>query len=361
MVKIMEFFEKYVSNCTAGTGNQSFFVTEDRGKTYTARAFFKPTVTGKHEYAFLFSNVIDSTYSDGSHSRCGKIPDEWLIDSARVCVCDPFDAENFVPLTFGGKARKTVSPGEFFVTDGVVLSPRAGQYICVELSFCGNEIPFHPETLVPVFVKNGNAFEESKNMPLPAMIGCDLDVRKRIAFWGDSITQGIGTVPDSYTHYAAVVSDILGDEYAYWDIGIGFGRASDAASDGSWAFKAKQNDVVTVCFGVNDIFKTGTSPKYEIEKAVKLLKESGAKVIVQTVPPFDYDEYHKKIWEETNDYVKNVLAPVANGFLDVTEFLSVSEEHKEKARFGGHPNAEGSAIWGKRLAEVIENVCNASN
>ena len=352
----MEYFEKYVSNCTAGTGNQSFFYTDDDKKIYTARAFFKPTVSGKHAYSFLFSNIIDSTYSDGSHSRCNRVLDEWYIDSANVCTCDDFDAGVFVPLTFDGKKSKKVSPGEYFASDRIMLSPEDGQYICMELSFHGRALPYHPETLVPVFAGDGEKFVECKTMPLPAMIGCDLKVKKRIAFLGDSITQGIGTPPDSYSHYASVAAKLLGNDNSYWDIGLGFGRASDAASDGSWAFKAKQNDIVTVCFGVNDIFKTGKSPANELEKIVDILKKSGVKVVIQTVPPFDYDEIHKKIWNETNDYIKNVLRFRADGFLDVTEFLSESAERPEKARFGGHPNAEGNAVWGKKLADVLKDL-----
>ena len=352
----MEFFEKYVSNCTAGMGTQSFFITEDRRKIYTSRAFYKPTVAGRNEYSFLFSNITDSTYSDGSHSRCNRIIDEWYIDEAKVCVCRGFGASGFVPVTFDGRIKKTVMPGELFASDGVTLSPSEGEYICIEISFHGNEIPYHPETLIPVFSNYGNTFVESKNMPLPAMIGCKLASKHRIAFLGDSITQGIGTTPDSYRHYASIAAGILGNGFSYWNIGIGYGRAFDAATNGIWAFKAKQNDIVTVCFGVNDIYQTKNSPKYNLERIVDILKESGAKVIIQTVPPFDYDSFHKSIWDETNAYIKDVIRPKCDGFLDVTEFLSESEENPEKPKFGGHPNDEGNEIWGKRLASVIDEV-----
>ncbi len=352
----MKYFDTYVSACTAGAGNQSFFTTGDENETHVSRSFFKPTFGGKGGYSFLFSNVVDSTYSDGSHGRCNRIVGEWHIESASVCVCTDFDGGIFVPLTFDGERYKTVHPGEFFASDEVTLSPEKGEYICIELAFRGRELPYHPETLVPVFVKNGGKFEESKFSPLPSMIGKADTPKCRAAFWGDSITQGIGTTPDKYRNYASIAAETLGSGFACWNLGIGYGRASDAASDGAWAYKAKQNDIVTVCFGVNDIYQTGDSPIKELEKTVSLLKKSGVKVVIQTVPPFDYDEAHKKIWEETNDYIKTVLRHEADGFLDVTEFLSESDSHPEKAKFGGHPNDEGNAIWGSRLAEVIKYV-----
>ena len=79
--------------------------------------------------------------------------------------------------------------------------------------------------------------------------------KARIAFIGDSITQGCGTTYNGYKQYAAVAAGRLGEDYAFWDLGLGYARGSDAATDGIWLYKAKQNDLVSVCFGVNDILQ----------------------------------------------------------------------------------------------------------
>ncbi len=60
---------------------------------------------------------------------------------------------------------------------------------------------------------------------------------------------------NSYEHWNAVVAENLGSQYGFWNLGLGYGRAADAATDGAWFFKAKQNDIVVVCYGVNDIFQ----------------------------------------------------------------------------------------------------------
>ena len=65
-----------------------------------------------------------------------------------------------------------------------------------------------------------------------------------IAFLGDSITQGVGTPDNAYTHWNALISKEIGEEYSYWNLGIGYARASDASTDGAWLNKAKNNDIV---------------------------------------------------------------------------------------------------------------------
>ena len=70
----MKFFKEYVSNTLAGTSNQLFF---DGSKTATGRVFYKIYKGGMYEYSFLFSNIIDSTYGDGSVSNKNIVLDSW--------------------------------------------------------------------------------------------------------------------------------------------------------------------------------------------------------------------------------------------------------------------------------------------
>ena len=139
------------------------------------------------------------------------------------------------------------------------------------------------------------------------MIGVDRKAQKRIAFLGDSITQGIGTSVNSYAHWNAVFAEKLGSDYSYWNLGLGYGRADDAASDGIWLFKAKQNDIVFVCFGVNDILQgyNADEIKKNLQLIVDKLHEAGIVVIVQTVPPFDYSPEHQIIWDNVNNFIVN--------------------------------------------------------
>lgn len=351
----MNYFEKYVSNTYAGSSNQLYFHM-DKSEIKTGRALYKIDSGGKYNYSFLFSNVIDSTYADGSISQKNLMCDSWKILSARVGkVCSyNFSAEALPEikwlsdLLFDKLKSKHVEAGEFFFSDPVELEFENNEYLCLELTFTGTMIPCHEESLIPTFVNTGNEWKYSKQMPLPSMIGCDRNVKSKMAYLGDSITQGIGTEINSYSHWNAILSEKLGEEYSYWNLGIGHGRASDAASDGAWIYKAKQNDIVFVCFGVNDILHghSENQIKCDLERIVDLLKNCGIKVVLQTIPPFEFNKTEIRKWKNINEYIKNTLSKKADLFFDNTLILS---ENGIFPKYGGHPNKDGCKIWADEL------------
>ncbi len=363
----MNYYDIYASNCAGSAGNQFVFYPEDENEILTSRVFFKVTVGGEFNYSFLFTNTIDSTFGDGSVCHCNVIPSEWHIKSLSVSKCGSCCVEKmpqnrefedgFTQLTFGSQTEKNVAPAEIFATDPVKLKLKSGEFLCLEMRFCGNMIPYHEETLLPVFRKENGNWIPNVKMPLPCMIGCDRDVKKRITFLGDSITQGCGTPKNKYLHYSAFVADILGNDNAFWNIGLGYGRGFDAATDGAWLDKAKRSDIVTVCFGVNDILRGYTA--YEIQKSlytiVRKLKERGITVIIQTIPPFDYDEKNTVTWNEVNKYINEILSKEADGLFDTVDFLSAGGDKPQMSLYGPHPNETGHKIWGDRLSEYLKN------
>jgi lysophospholipase L1-like esterase len=191
------------------------------------------------------------------------------------------------------------------------------------------------------------------------MVGIERDAKKKIAFLGDSITQGIGTPVNSYEHWNAVLAGLLGDEYAYWNLGLGFGRADDAASDGAWLYKAKQNEIVFVCYGVNDILKgySADDIKKNLQTVVDKLHACGIYVIIQTVPPFNYSEVHRVKWQDVNGFIRNEIKN-ADLVFDCVECLKKSSDEPHMAKYGGHPDSYGCKVWGealfKAVAELIE-------
>ena len=353
----MGFFDQFVSNTTAGTSNQSFF-TEGEG---VGRVFYRLLWGGSFEYSLLFSGAVDSTFGDGTRSRVNQPLAPWTL-SVSCCVCrgaDDPDLENreWIALTFAGAREKTAGPGEIFYTDAVTLNGQAGDSLCVQIRFRGSRIPCHLEINVPSFIRKGERFELCEEMPVPNMIGCKRPVKARVGFFGDSITQGLGTEMDSYDHWCHKVARMLGPEYACWNIGIGCGRASDAATGGSWLQKALQNDCVVVCFGINDIIQ-GDGPELHrnLETIVSTLKDHGKKVILQSIPPFDFDKQPRiDLWETQNRYIRQVLAPKCDAFLDVAAFLSVGGAG-QTTKYGGHPNREGCAVWAEQLLPVLRRV-----
>ena len=352
----MDFFKEFVSNTTAGTSNQSFF-TDGNG---VGRVFYRLLWEGASSYSLLFSNTVDSTFGDGSRSRVNELCDPWTL-AVSCCICtganDPaIEQRNWIDLTFAGEREKVIAPGELLSTDPFVLNARAGDYLCVQIRFQGCKIPCHPEINIPSFIQEGGRFVPCEEIPVPAMIGCNRSVKARIGFLGDSITQGIGTEMDSYDHWCHKAAQALGPEYACWNLGIGYGRASDAASGGAWLHKALQNDCVVVCFGVNDIIQgDGEQLHQNLETIVGTLKDHGKKVILQSIPPFDFDKQPRfDLWEKQNRYIRQVLAPKCDGFLDVATFLSV-DGVGQTTKYGGHPNADGCSVWAEHLLPLLHS------
>ncbi len=362
----MDFYKKFTSNCAGSAGNQLCFYPENKDEILTSRCFFKVTEGGEYNYSFLFTNTVDSTFGDGSLCRCNVVPDEWQIKSLAVSKCSecsnekmPVENElenSFIQLTFDSKKEKTVAPAEIFATDPIKLNLKKGEFLCFEMEFCGKMIPYHEETLLPVFRKENDQWIPNVKMPLPAMIGCDREVQKRITFIGDSITQGCGTPKNKYLHYSAFVAENLGKDYAFWNIGIGYARGNDAATDGAWLQKAKQTDIITVCFGVNDILQgfTAEQIKQSLSTIVKKLKEKGITVILQTVPPFDYDEKNTATWLQVNEYINTILCKEVDGLFDTVEFLSVGGDTPQMSLYGPHPNETGHKIWGEKLSDYLK-------
>lgn len=360
----MDYFKTYSSNTYAGSSNQLYFNMND-GEIRRGMALYKISAGGKYNYSLLFSNVIDSTFSDGSISQRNMVCESWNILGAKIGKVESFSfnekiseitVQNPTELTFNGSKTKKVAPGEFFSSDPIELEFKKGEYLCFDITFSGGMIPYHEEVLIPVYIREKDDWSYSKKMPLPGMVGCDRKVKGRIVYFGDSITQGIGTEINSYEHWNAKLSEKTGEEFSYWNLGIGYGRANDAASGGAWLYKAMQSDVAVVCFGVNDILqgKSERQIKSDLNSVADKLNSSGVKVILQTVPPFNYVGADIEKWNNINRYIKTVLKKKVFKVFDVVPYLSKSNEEPHMTKFGGHPDKVGCSIWADALYDFLK-------
>lgn len=355
----MEYFNRYVSNTLAGSGNQFFFYNEEKENVRSC-TLYKVAQGGEFLYSFLFSNTIDSTFGKGDVSYKNLLLDRWTLEEMRVGITSRCNASFFEypkkmhPVLFEGEKKKVVTPGALFATDPVSLRAESGEYLCVEIVFSGSQIPCHKESGIPSFVFQKGTWVPSRNHPFVSMVGAARPAKKKIAFLGDSITQGIGTENNSYQHWNAVLAEHLGFDYAYWNLGLGYGRAEDAASDGIWLYKAKQNEMVFVCYGVNDLLQGAAAEemKENLQKIATLLHEAGAYVVMQTIPPFDYSAELKEKWEEVNSFIKTKIEHVDFVF-DCVPVLAKSEADPHRVKYGKHPNAEGCKLWGEALFQAV--------
>ena len=172
-----------------------------------------------------------------------------------------------------------------------------------------------------------------------------------IVFFGDSITQGLGTTPDKYEFWAARLAERLGKNFNFWNLGLGCGHAYDAVTDGSWLKKAKTGDMVFVCFGVNDIniHRSVTGICNDTERIVYLLKSAGCKVILLSVPPFDMVGEDKEKWYAVNDFLRNTVSKNADGFFDVSDIIGKPSPRRHMSLYGPHPDGNGGKALGDAL------------
>ena len=346
--------EHYVSDTLAGSANQAVF--ESDGQPHRARVYYRLFTGGNAPRTLTFSAVIDSTFDDGSRSRCGDRCAPYDVSDMRVGMVTASDMNiavmplETVAVTFGGASRVTVTPDTPVVTDAFTVDADKGAFLCVEFTYRGTTLPCHEELQIPSFCEENGVYAPSKHLPVPLMVGVRRPVEKRVAFLGDSITQGIGATPNGYRHWNALVADAFGERYAFWNLGIGFARSGDASSDGEWLARAKQNDVVIVCLGTNDILR-GVEAQTVVDNLtviVRRLKDAGATVLLQSVPPF---EYYGENGRRKQRYINERLATIADDFFDNTAFLTAPDG---MPRYGGHPNDEGCAVWAMRLTAWLK-------
>ncbi len=354
-MKVQEFFDRFSSDTASGSANQ---VEARFDECVQRRGELRYRLTcGGNSYAFLFSNIIDSTFSDGSITRAGDVCGEWDILSLRAGIAHEYSSEPeyMKPVTFEGSESLHVVGDMIFASDEVMLEAKKGDYLVYEITVCGQRFPYHHEiTLKSVTEQDGRILRGDNRFPVPLCIGSSRPVDKRVGFIGDSITQGCGTEADSYTHWVSVIAEGLDDDrISVWDLGIGYARAYDAASCGFWLERASHCDIVNVCFGVNDLLRCRNDMKVieDLNRIVDYLKSRGCRVILFTLPPFDLTGDAKDYWYSVNDYIRK--CDKADEIFDFAEVLG-QKEYMHRSRFGGHPNAEGCLLAGKTYLERIK-------
>ncbi len=341
-----EFYQAYTSASVTGSANQ--VLTRDAEPVgRTGRVWFRLS-RGGETIALLFSNRIDSTFADGSISRANDPGGAWDILSLRVGLTRNRGEEpdTWIPVTFNGSPCRSVRAGEGeFVTDPIPFPFRGGEYLAYEIAVRGACYPYHEEMVLNAFCRDGDGWRADKRFPVPLMIDCDHPARAKIGFLGDSITQGCGTAYDSYTHWAAKIAEGLPNDLAVWDLGIGYARAGDAATDGGWLARAKRCDVVNVCLGVNDLCRDRSAEAIiaDLTTVVRALKAAGCRVILFTVPPFDFTGVAGERWYAVNRAVRGSIAKEADALFDFAAVLGRPAPDEHLSVWGGHPNAEGCA------------------
>jgi lysophospholipase L1-like esterase len=359
------------SGTALGVPDQTLIVAGG-GFTNTYRTYVKPRASGSWQWRFWISNATDSTYGSGPPMP-NQLGGPWRIETAMVADGGPSPsggvvAGTQVPVTFSGAASRDVAPGERFWSDPVGLDLPADHYLAftwaVSGAAAGPAFVVASASFAPSYAATGGNFAAqeaatgfaagSDRLVAPQMFAYDHPVTERLCFLGDSITQGIGSTRGSNGYWVAKIADGLGPDFGIWNLGSGWARAADAASDGFWLYKAKQCSEVAVVLGVNDIASDGLAADAilaDLATIVDRLKQHNpaTKIILFTIPTFNFTGAAYTTWKQVND---EILAGPPSGVdrvFDVAAVLSQPAPDdglvKPEYHTGGdaHPNDVGSA------------------
>jgi len=272
-------------------------------------------------------------------------------------------------VRFGGERIKLVSPGEEFLSDEAELTLPEGHDLAFSWTVTRLQetpaIPYARESILAAYSRwGGGAAQQSAdgfaidfNAPaaLPGMFLRRAPSEKLIAFLGDSITQGYGTGEGREASWVAQVVKRLPAGYNALNLGSGWARVYDAASDGAWLRRAKAADEVTVCLGTNDLGTCGKGASEiigDLSRTVQTLKAANQamRVMLFTLPPFDFEGEQLAGWRQVNEWILGGGAPGADVF-DPASVLGrpAPGQHRtrEEYRFAldAHPNARaGEAL-----------------
>ena len=346
-------FTTYVSNTVVSTGN-NFYIEKAENITY--RAYLPVEQYGELEYKFFFTNMVDSTYAKGKNAFVGKDGGAYTVSNAVIAdggTSTEDEITNRTPVTFGGKETKEVAADESYWSDPVTMNIPEGHYMVWEWTVSGEGIPCNKMASLTSTASSadGETFQFCDEIPLPQLIGAKRDVKHTVAAIGDSITQGCQTEQMKYEFWTSKISTQLGSDVAFFNCGLGWARASDAASNENWLSRVSQYDTVIVAFGTNDIVsgkyggKKSTAEEIEgyLDTIVSYLTEKGCDVILFNAPPQDFKETNEGIRTALNEKIPAIAEKYGAKFFDFSALLS-TEDEPGKAVYGGHPNGEGGTV-----------------
>ena len=206
-------FADYPSAVPVGSGHNYILLGNHH---LTIRAYLAAYPGLSDKWRFYHQNGVDSTFADGEIAYRNRSGGSWMIVRARIGIGQssgvemdtPDPVTGWVDVTYGGKTSRKVLPGECFWSDEVTLSLPAGHDLVWEWEIAGEDIPSTPDSQAATFTDTGNGFSFREEAPLPDLFGNARQVKGRIAFLGDSITdeRHVGTTKN----YWQYLSEMLG-------------------------------------------------------------------------------------------------------------------------------------------------------
>ena len=344
----------------------------DAPATVTFRTYLRPCAFGRQVYRFWMNNVRETTRGVTNECLANQPGGSWRVDEA--WIADGGTRQDGalygepVPVLFGGKSFKLVEPGEEFLSDEAELTLPEGHDLAFSWTLTRLQdapaIPYARESILAAYSRwgggaadrsaDGFAIDFNGPAALPGLFLRRAPSEKLIAFLGDSITQGYGTGEGREMFWAAQVARRLSAGTNALNLGSGWARAYDAASDGAWLRRAKAADEVTVCLGTNDVgtcLRSAEEITGDLSKIIQMLKVANPRMRITlfTLPPIDFEGPQLQVWRRVNEWILGGGAPGADVF-DTVPVLGrpapESHQTREEYRFAldSHPNARAGEV-----------------
>ena len=313
-----------------------------------------------------FTNQVDSTWDDGSLSFA-NLPGASMRILSAAFAC----GNNFFSVTFQGQPSITVPSCAQILSDVCPARVQNGYlefHWCVE-ALSDGVLPATPDSQALCWHTPGDrTFSPADSLPsalelsppnlcvLPDLFEAEGEALPKMVFLGDSITQGCGTRIDLYESWAARIAAAFSEKYAALNIGLGFARLRDAASDGCWLKRARDADIVNVCLGVNDILQnqdTAQTSVSNLQKIVSCLKTAPRhpRVVLFTVPAFDYEGENIEKWNFINAAIRAPGHLGADHVFEMALYSSQGPDAPHKSRYGSHPDGIGGEAIARAYVE----------
>ena len=295
------------------------------------------------------------------------------------------DIKSLSSIFFNGKKNIIIPPGEEIYSDTIPYHLKALSEIAISIYF--GETPEkstgHKNSYTFSFIDNGNKVHEQKISLkneishwyfISAIEVYSNPIKKAIVCFGDSITDGTGSIPNKKNRWIDLLSEKLHlnketSEIAVVNKGIGGNKITKQGLNrySYDVLQVKGVIYIIVLFGINDIscLKKVTSSDI-ISAYKKLIKEAHNNNIFiygGTILPFgknkEFSEKKEKIRQEVNNWIRNTKKEEGgfDYFFDFDKLIRDPNNHtimyEDYARFDGiHPNEKGHQI----LAQAFDNL-----
>ena len=317
-----------------------------------------------------------------------------VVGGARVAWVDGLTKEKFSRvLYFGGRETVSIPPGAAFVSDPVEHAAPAGADLSVALYITGlpATLTAHPGARATSLVTPGNALDAAKFTGAPQTFTrwyflCGVDVLTHsgaaLAILGDSITDGYGCPPDSYSRWPDELARRLHAnpataEVAVLNLGIGGNRLLRDGL-GPKALTRVERDVFSqqgvgcliIFVGINDIgtrleARRKSTPYASATDIIEGLRQiadqarlHGLKVIGATITPYAGAGFYWSEDGEADRQVVNAWIRTSRCFDAVIDFDAVLRDALAPSRLAVsfdsgdhlHPSLAGYA----RMAQAVD-------